>query len=98
LLAWDKDNYTERFLAFLLGTCVLQTKLVHLHQTSLLFPCHISIVASDSLRLLYLFLYSEYIKHFQVLGFLPFTYSSCMHFPLIVWPIFNNITAFVLSL
>jgi hypothetical protein len=34
LLVWDKDSYTERFLALLLCTCVLQLTLVHLYQTS----------------------------------------------------------------
>jgi hypothetical protein len=33
-------------------------------------------VASASLRLLYVLLYSEHINHIQVLGFLPFPYSS----------------------
>jgi hypothetical protein len=31
LLVWDKDRYTERFLALLPCTCVLQPKLVHLY-------------------------------------------------------------------
>jgi hypothetical protein len=34
LLVWDKDSYTERFLALLPCTCVLQPMLVHLYQTS----------------------------------------------------------------
>jgi hypothetical protein len=58
LLVCDKDNYTERFLALLPCTCVLQPTWVHLCQTSSLLP--IPIVASASLRLLYLLLYSEY--------------------------------------
>jgi hypothetical protein len=32
LLVWDKDSYTERFLALLPCTCVLQTELVHLYR------------------------------------------------------------------
>jgi hypothetical protein len=79
-------------------TCVLQPELIHLYQTSSLLPGHIPIVASLSLRLLYSLLYSGNIKHFQVLGFLPFPYSSCMDSPLSVWPMSNNITAFVLGL
>jgi hypothetical protein len=72
--------------------------LVHLYQTSSLLPGHLPIVASASLRLLYSLFYSEYISHIQVLGFLPFPYSSCAHFPLSMWPMSNNITAFVLDL
>jgi hypothetical protein len=70
LLAWDKDRYTERFLALFPYTCVLQPKLIHLYQTSSLLPSHLPIVASTSLRLLYSLLYSVHIKHFQVLDFL----------------------------
>jgi hypothetical protein len=55
------------------GICVLQPKLVHLYQTSLL-PCPLPIVGSVSLRLLYLLLYSEHINHIQVFGFLPIPY------------------------
>jgi hypothetical protein len=40
LLVWDKDSYTERFLALLPGTCVLQPTLVHLYQTSSYFLVH----------------------------------------------------------
>jgi hypothetical protein len=32
---WGKDSYTERFLALLPWTCVLQFTLVHLYQTDL---------------------------------------------------------------
>jgi hypothetical protein len=55
-------------------------------------------LASASLRLLCILVYSENINHIQVLGFLPFPYSSCVQSPLSVWPISNNITAFVLGL
>jgi hypothetical protein len=79
-------------------TCVLQPELIHLYQTSSLLPSHLPIVASVSLRLLYPLLYSGHINHFQVLGFLPFPYSSSAHSPLSVWPMSNNITAFVLGL
>jgi hypothetical protein len=40
-------------------------------------------VASARLRLLYSLLYSEHINHFQVLGFLPFPYSS--HVPIAIF-------------
>jgi hypothetical protein len=95
LLVWDKDSYTEVILALLSCAYVLQRTLAHLYQTSSLLPGHLPIVASASLRLLYLLLYSEYIDHIQVLGFLPFPYSSRVHSPLSVWPTSSNITAFV---
>jgi hypothetical protein len=79
-------------------TCVLQTTLVHLYQISSLLPSPFPIVVSDSLRLLYLLLYSEPFNHIQILSFLSFPYSSCAHSPLCVWPMSNNITAFVLGL
>jgi hypothetical protein len=86
LLVTDRDSYTKRFLALLPCICVLQPELVHLH------------LASASLRLLYLLAYSGHISHIQVLGFLPFPYSSCTHSALSVWSMSNNITAFVLVL
>jgi hypothetical protein len=76
---------------------LLQPTLVHLCQTSSLFPGPLLIVASACLRLLYLLLYSEHINHIQVLGFLPFPYSSHVRSPLSVWPMSNNITVFVLD-
>jgi hypothetical protein len=98
LLVWVKDSYTERFLVLLPCTCVLQPELIHLCQTSSLLPCHLPIVTSVSLRLLHSLLYRKHINHIQVLGFLPFPYSSCAHFPLSVWPMANNISAFALGL
>jgi hypothetical protein len=95
-LVWDKESDTERFLGLLPCTCVLQPTLVHLYLTSSLLPSLLPIVASASLRLLYSLLYSEHINHIQVLGFLPFSYSSHARSPLSVWPMSNNITAFVL--
>jgi hypothetical protein len=56
LLLWDKDSYTERFIAFVLCTCLLQPTLVHLYQTTSLLPCPLTIVATACLKLLYLFL------------------------------------------
>jgi hypothetical protein len=98
LLVWGKDSYIERFLVLLPCTCVLQSTLVHLCRTCSLLPGPLPIVASASLRLLYLLHYSEHINHIEVLGFLPFPYSSPVGSPLSVWPMSNTITAFVLSL
>jgi hypothetical protein len=98
LLVWGKDSCTERFLALLPCTCVLQFTLVHFYQTSLLLFGPLSIVAFANLRLLYLLLNREHLNHIQVLGFLPFPYSSRVRSPLSVWPMSNNITAFVLGL
>jgi hypothetical protein len=53
LLVWHKDSYTERFLALLPCTCVLQSELVHLYLTSSLLLGPLPTVASASLRLLY---------------------------------------------
>jgi hypothetical protein len=78
--------------------CVLQTTLVHLCQTSSLLPSPLPTVASASLRLLYSLLYNEHINYIQVLGFLPFPYTSHVHSPLSVWSMYNNITALVLDL
>jgi hypothetical protein len=47
LLVWDKDSHTERFLAFLQCTCILQSSLVRLYQTSSLLPGPLPIVASE---------------------------------------------------
>jgi hypothetical protein len=94
LLVWDKDSYTERFLALFPSTCVLQHTLGHLYQTCSLLPGPLPIVASASLRLLYSLLYNEHINHIQLLGFFP----SRACFPLSVWPMYNNNTAFILSL
>jgi hypothetical protein len=98
LIVWDKDSYIRRFFLLFPCICVSQPKLVHLYQTSLLLPSPLSIVASASLRLVYLFLSSEYINHIQVFGFLPFIYPSHVRSLLSVWPTSNNITAFVLGL
>jgi hypothetical protein len=70
LLVWDEDSYTGRFRVLFPCIYVLQPKLVHLYQTPSLFPSHLPIVASVSLRLLYLLLHN-YIQGF---GFIPFSY------------------------
>jgi hypothetical protein len=98
LLVWGKHGYTERFVALLPCTCVLKPTLVHLCNTSSLLPGPLPIVASASFRMLYSLLCIKHINHIQVLGFLPFPYSSHAHSILSVWPMFNKITAFVLGL
>jgi hypothetical protein len=62
--------------------CILQHKLVHLCQTCSLLHGHFFIVTSVSLRLVYLLLHSEHIKHFQALGFLPFPIPPVCFLPL----------------
>jgi hypothetical protein len=98
LLVWGKDSYTEKFLALLPCTCVLQPTLIHLFQTSSLLPGHLLIVVSASLRLLYSLIYCKHINHIQVLCFLPFPYSCHAGSLLSVWPMSNNITEFVFGL
>jgi hypothetical protein len=53
LLDGERDSYTERFLALLPCTCVLQTTLVHIYQTSSLLPGDLPKAAAASLRLLF---------------------------------------------
>jgi hypothetical protein len=67
-------------------TCVLKPTLVHLYQTFSLLPSPLSRVASASLRLLYLLLYSKHIKHFQISGFLPYPIPLMGIFPLVYDP------------
>jgi hypothetical protein len=71
-LVWDKESYTQRFLALLPCTSVLQPELIYLYVTSSLLVSHLPILTSVILQLLYYLLCSGHIKHFQVLGFLPF--------------------------
>jgi hypothetical protein len=52
LLLWDRNSYTERFLALLPYTCVLQPKLVHPCQTYLLLPVPLPIVASCQFKII----------------------------------------------
>jgi hypothetical protein len=68
--SWDKGSYIERFLALLPCTSVLQPELI-LHD---LFTTSQSPSHSDLCRfkVTISLLYSGDIKHFQVLGFLPF--------------------------
>jgi hypothetical protein len=85
----SKKQLYREILALFPCTCVLQPTLVHVYQTSSLLSSSLPIVASASLRLLYSLLYSEHIKHIQVLSFLPFPYFSCAPLLLVCdpWPI-----------
>jgi hypothetical protein len=98
LLVWDEDSCTGRLLVLLPCICVFQPTLVHLYQTSSLLPSPLPIVASADLGLLYSLLYSGHINHIQVFDFLPLPCPSCARSPLSVWPMSDNIIAFVLGL
>jgi hypothetical protein len=52
LLAWDKDSYIEIPCIAFMHMCIT-TQMVHLYQTSSLFPGPLPIVTSVILRLLY---------------------------------------------
>jgi hypothetical protein len=91
LLVWDKDSYTQRVLALLPCTSVLQLELIHLSKTSSLLPGHLCIVTSVSLRLLYSLLNSGQIEHFKTLGSLPFPIP-----PVCVLPLACNLCPIVL--
>jgi hypothetical protein len=54
-------------------------------------------VISSSLKILYSFLYREYIYHINLFNFLLYTPSFICYHPL-VWPFFHNIAVFVLGL
>jgi hypothetical protein len=54
LLVWDKDSYTGRFLVLFSFIYVLQPKLVHIYQTFSLLHSPLPIMASASLRLLFI--------------------------------------------
>jgi hypothetical protein len=88
LLVWDKDSYTE------IPSIASMHKYITTHIGSSLpdlslLPGPLPIVLDYYIRL--------YQPH-STLGFLPFLYSSRVHSPLSVWPMSNNITAFVLGL
>jgi hypothetical protein len=74
LPVWDKDSYTDKFLVLLPCMCIT-THIGSSLQSSLLLPGPLPIVASASLKLLCLLIYSEHIENIQVLGFLLFSNS-----------------------
>jgi hypothetical protein len=98
LLAWDKDSYTKRFLALLPCTCCITTQigspLPDLFTTSQSRShsglCQFKITLFTPLQWA--------CQTLSTFGFPTFPYSSCTHSPLSVWPMSNNIIAFVLGL
>jgi hypothetical protein len=58
--------------------------LVHLFYFSSLYPSPFLMVVSASLRILYSFLYREYINHIHLLNFLLLPKPPCMWPPLSV--------------
>jgi hypothetical protein len=81
LLVGDKDSYTERFLALLPCTCVLQLTLLNLCQTSSLLLGHLPIVASANLRLLYSLLNRAHQPHSRFRFPLLSLFLLCMFSP-----------------
>jgi hypothetical protein len=98
LLVWDKDSYTERFLALLPCTSVLQPKLVHLYQISSLLPSPLPIVALGQFKITLLALLQWAHQPHVRFRFPSLSLFLLSVFPLSVWPMSNNITAFVLCL
>jgi hypothetical protein len=97
LLVWDKDSCTERFLVLLPYTCVLQLKLAYLPDpfTTSQSPshsdlCRFKVTILATLQWAYQTLSSFWFPIFH--------YSSCVCSPFSMWPVSNNITAFVLGL
>jgi hypothetical protein len=98
LLVWDKDNYTEGFLALFPCTCVSQPELFHLYQNSSLLDSHLPIVASCQFKITILTPLQWAHQTLSSFGFPTFPYSSCRYSPFSMWPMSNNISAFVLHL
>jgi hypothetical protein len=89
LLVWNEDSYIWRFLVFPC-ICVLQPRLVHLNHTSSLFPSPLPIVASVTPI--------QWAYQWHSSFWFPFFVLSLLYFFPLVWPLSNNITAFVLGL
>jgi hypothetical protein len=79
-------------------TSVLQPELIHPYQTSSLLPGHLPIVTSVVFKVTILATLQWAHQTHSSFGFPTFPYSSCMYSPLSMWPMSNNITAFVLGL
>jgi hypothetical protein len=96
--SWDKDSYTERFLALLPCTSVLQFKLIISTRPLHYFPVTFPYWPLFVLRLTILDPLQWAHETLSSFGFPTFPYSSCMCPSLSMWPMINNITEFVLDL
>jgi hypothetical protein len=95
--SWD-DSYTERFLALLPCTSVLQPKLIHLYLTFSLLPGHLPILTSRCFKFSVLAALQWGHQTLPSFGFPTYPHTSCMCSPLSVQPKSNNIAAFALDL
>jgi hypothetical protein len=83
LLVWDKNSYTGGFFLLFLCRCVLQSKLIHLYQTSSLFPSPLPIVASPSLKLCIHSYTVSTSTTFKFMVSVPFSLPPVCDFPLV---------------
>jgi hypothetical protein len=91
LLVWDKKQLYREISRAVSTHMFINTHIGSFLWDLFLLPGLLPIVASDSLRLFCLILYSKHINHIQGLGFLSFPFSSSVHFPLSMWPMSNNV-------
>jgi hypothetical protein len=90
-----KATYTGSFLVALPCTYVLYPHLVHLVYFSSFYLNPFLMVVWTSLKILYAFLYREYINHIHLLPSLP---SPLVCDLSLEWPVFHNIAIYVLGL
>jgi hypothetical protein len=96
LLVWDKDSYIEGVLALLPCMCItIQIDFSVPNLFTIWSPSHIDLCHFKVTILAPLQWGHQTLLSF---GFPIFPYSSCMCSPLSMWPMSNNITAFVLDL
>jgi hypothetical protein len=95
--SWDKDSYTERFLALLPWTNVLQPKLIHLYLTfsPVLDPLPILTPVTLGFCIAPLQWGHQTLSCF---GFPTYPHTSHMCSPLITWLKSDNIGVFALDL
>jgi hypothetical protein len=96
-LVWDMDSYAEIPSVASMHKCIttqIDSSLPDLFTTSQspshIDLCHFKVTVFTPLQWVHQTLSS--------FGFSTFTYSSCIHSPLSMWPMSSNITAFVLDL
>jgi hypothetical protein len=90
-------SYTGSFLVALRCIYVLYPKLVHLLYFSLVYYSPFLIRVSTGLKILYSFLYREYISHSHLLNFL-FYPPPLVHDLALAWSVFHSTAEFVLGL